>query len=94
MEIPEEYTVTHRDESFLPYNSGIDSPAKILIFSTEINLRALTTTGHWFVDDTFKTAPELFYQIYTIHALLTTSCHVSMHFYQARQSKPTRCSSS
>jgi hypothetical protein len=35
MEIPEEYTVTHRDEPFLLYDSGIDSPARILIFSTE-----------------------------------------------------------
>jgi hypothetical protein len=67
MEIPEEYTITHRDEPFLLYDSGIDSPARILIFSTETNLRALTTTGHWFADGTFKTAPELFYQIYTIH---------------------------
>jgi hypothetical protein len=41
MEIPEEYTVTHRDEPFLLYDSGIDSPARILIFSTETNLRAL-----------------------------------------------------
>ena len=70
MEIPEEYTVTHRDEPFLLYDSGIDSPARILVFSTETNLRALTTTGHWFADGTFKTAPELFYQIYTIHALV------------------------
>jgi hypothetical protein len=54
----------------LLYDSGIDSPARILIFSTETNLRALTTTGHWFADGTFKTAPELFYQIYTIHALV------------------------
>ena len=38
------------------------------------------TTGHWFADDTFKTAPELFYQIYTMHALV----------YQTRQSKPTK----
>jgi hypothetical protein len=50
MEIPEEYTVTHTDEPFLLYDSGIDSPARILIFSTETNLRALTTTGHWFAD--------------------------------------------
>ena len=45
MEIPEEYTVTHRDEAFLLYDSGTDSQARILIFSTETNLRALTTTG-------------------------------------------------
>ena len=70
MEIPEEYTVTHRDEPFLLYDSGIDSPVRILVFSTETNLRALTTTGHWFADGTFKTAPELFYQIYTIHTLV------------------------
>ena len=44
MEIPEEYTVTHRDEPFFLYDSGIDSPARILIFSTETNLRALTTS--------------------------------------------------
>jgi hypothetical protein len=49
MEIPEEYTVTHRDEPFLLYDSGIDSPVRILVFSTDTNLRALTTTGHYWV---------------------------------------------
>ena len=66
MDVPEEYTVTHSDEPFLLYDNGIDSPARILIFSTETNLNALTTIGHWFADGTFKTPPELFYPIYTI----------------------------
>lgn len=70
MVIPEKYKVTNSDEPFLLYDSGIDSPNRMLIFSTETNLRALTTTGHWFADGTFKVAPELFYQVFTIHALV------------------------
>jgi hypothetical protein len=34
MEIPEEYTVTHTDEPFLLYDSGIDSPARIQLVTT------------------------------------------------------------
>jgi hypothetical protein len=70
MTIPQQYQVTHSDEPFLLYDSGIDRSNRILIYSTETNLRALTTTGHWFADGTFKVAPELFYQVFTIHALV------------------------
>ena len=72
MTIPQQFQVTHSDEPFLLYDStsGIDTSNRILIYSTETNLRALTTTGHWFADGTFKVAPELFYQVFTIHALV------------------------
>ena len=57
MTIPQQYQVTHSDEPSLLYDSDIDRPNRILIYSTETNLSALTSTGHWFADDTFKVAP-------------------------------------
>jgi hypothetical protein len=37
MEIPEEYTVTHRDEPFLLYDSGIDSPVQHMTVTIVLN---------------------------------------------------------
>ena len=66
------FQVTHIDVSFLLYDSDIDTPDRILMYSTETNCRALTTTGHWLADGTFKVAPELCYHVFTTHALVTT----------------------
>ena len=40
------------------------------MFGTIENLNALQTHSHWFVDGTFKVAPELFMQLFTIHGLV------------------------
>ena len=36
------------------------------------NLDVLATCDSWFIDGTFKTVPELFYQLMTIHGKTTT----------------------
>ena len=38
------------------------------IFSTSTNLDLLNRSRLWFADGTFKTVPQIFYQLYTIHA--------------------------
>ena len=69
-EIPEFYTVTDKGDSFLLYDSGIQSGDKrILIFGSDKNLEMLSTSSVWLADGTFKTVPGLFYQLYVIHAL-------------------------
>ena len=67
LHIPEAYTVTTAGEEFLLANIG--QTDKILIFSTTSNLRCLGESELWHADGTFKTAPNIFTQLYTIHCV-------------------------
>ncbi len=42
----------------------------MLIYSTQTSLQLLTTARHWTMDGTFKIVPQLFFQLYTVHALI------------------------
>lgn len=70
--IPDRFRVTHDGQEFLLFDSGPDTNNRMLIFGTLDNIRLLGSTPHWFMDGTFKTAPSLFFQLYTIHALVNT----------------------
>ncbi|XP_022172326.1 uncharacterized protein LOC111035118, partial [Myzus persicae] len=48
---------------------GSDDVNRILLFSTEENLKILSDQYHWFIDGTFKSSPQLFTQLLTIHAI-------------------------
>ncbi|KAL5237010.1 hypothetical protein ACI65C_004420 [Semiaphis heraclei] len=66
----EPYTLTLNNNSFLLYDSGSDDVNRILLFSTEQNLKILASDQcHWFIDGTFKSSPQLFSQVLTIHAI-------------------------
>ena len=68
--IPEGYKKTNKGDNFLQYDSGTNSEdQRILIFGTTSNIEMLSTSNIWLADGTFKTAPNLFYQLYVIHAL-------------------------
>ena len=66
--IPPEFMITAKEENFLLFDSGPEL-TRILIFGTQKNCDLLTTSHIWLADGTFKTAPQLFAQVYTIHAL-------------------------
>jgi hypothetical protein len=66
--IPEEFTQSSSGEPFLLFDSG-PSEDRLLIFSTRRNLQLLAQCEHWYADGTFKTAPPLFSQLYTIHGV-------------------------
>lgn len=51
--------------SFFLFILGED---KILVFSTVCNIQKLSQSIFWIVDDTFKTVPTIFTQLYTIYA--------------------------
>ena len=68
LEFPEKYTKTIDEHPFLLYDSG-PSNDRILLFTTQRNLDLMAQSDHWFADGTFKSAPQLFTQVYTIHAL-------------------------
>ncbi|KAE9523994.1 hypothetical protein AGLY_015641 [Aphis glycines] len=45
---------------------------RILLFSTEKSLNVLRNSDHWFSDGTFSSCPNLFGQLYTIHAVYSS----------------------
>ncbi|KAB0803048.1 hypothetical protein PPYR_00018 [Photinus pyralis] len=57
-------------QQFLMYDSENQlMPGRILIFSTRSNLHLLAQSQEWFADGTFSTAPAIFEQLYTLHAI-------------------------
>lgn len=68
LELADEYKTTFKGEEFLLFDSG---PAmnRLLIFGTSSNLKFLKECDEWYLDGTFKTAPPLFSQLYTIHGM-------------------------
>ena len=68
--LPQMYQLTSTGGQFLRYDSGIGDDGRILIFPSNQGLELLSNSEHWFCDGTFKVCPEIFYQVYTIHALV------------------------
>lgn len=74
--IPRKYSVTKSGELFLLYDSQNDEEdeldcGRIIIFSTEANLRMLFRCKSWSADGTFKCSPSIFYQLFTIMGAVT-----------------------
>ena len=69
LSIPSKYRITHSNEPFLLFDSD-DGSDRIIIFSTLRNPQLLSNTSNWYADGTFKTAPPLFNQIYSIHGIV------------------------
>jgi len=61
-----DFLLTNRNEKFLLVN---DKDSNILLFSTKTNLMFLSNVETIFVDDTFKSCPSLFTQIFIVHGL-------------------------
>ena len=55
------------EKPFLRYDSGIDDPDRILIFTTDEGVKDLEDYSHWAADGTFRSCPLIFYQLYLIH---------------------------
>ena len=76
-------------ERFLLYDNGINAPNRIIIFATDENLRMLCSSNCLFMDGTFKTAPKLFLQMYTIQATLGDSSVPLVFAFLQRNNKQT-----
>lgn len=61
----DEWTQTLRGDKFLFYDNH--EKKRIIIFTTTSNLEYLMMCKHYYIDGTFKVAPPLFKQFYTIH---------------------------
>lgn len=58
---------------FLFFDSGSADPNRFLMFSTTQHLKRLENS-HLFCDGTFDITPDLFHQVYTIHAMIAQKC--------------------
>ena len=68
--IAQPYQLTNGGAQFLLFDCGTGDEKRILIFSTQEAIQLLARNEHWFMDGTFKLCPQIFYQIYTLHALI------------------------
>ena len=68
--LPNNYQVTNRGDHFLLFDSSVGDVNRLIIFAANDAIRLPATNSHWFMDGTFKVCPEIFFQIYTIHALI------------------------
>ena len=89
LRLPDEYQTTSDGRRFLLYDNQLPNhdeedasdsddedqrPPRILIFSSRRQLDILSRSSHAFFDGTFKVAPHLFHQLFTIHALHNGVC--------------------
>ena len=68
-EIPEALKLSHSSDTFLYFDSG-KSDSRILVFATLPALDLLSQSEICHCDGTFSVAPDVFYQIYTIHGVI------------------------
>lgn len=68
--LPDDFQRTERGDRFLLFDSGVGDVNRIIIFATDNAISLLAENPHWFMDGTFKVCPEIFFQVYTVHALL------------------------
>ena len=69
-DVPEQYLKLDDGTPFLLCDSGRDDPDRFLIFGSTDALEMLAESSRWHGDGdgTFKTAPLIFKQMYSIHA--------------------------
>ena len=60
--------MTLKGEAFLLFDSGFGDERRMIIFASRKFLSILSECRHWYCDGTFKVVPDLFFQLYTIHA--------------------------
>ena len=68
-EIPEPLKLTHSGDTFLYFDSG-KSDSRVLVFATLPALDLLSQSEICHCDGTFSVAPDVFYQVYTIHGVI------------------------
>jgi hypothetical protein len=70
------------------FGSGVDDIDRILICSTDEHLDAMVRNTNWFIDGTFKCAPDIFYQDFTVQVLIAGS--IVPVLYQTNSVQPMK----
>ncbi|KAL0895896.1 hypothetical protein ABMA27_011914 [Loxostege sticticalis] len=69
IDVPAEYRMVEK-EIFLARDVKYGNDNRLLLFCTKGNLKVLFNSQIWILDGTFKTCPDIFTQLYSIHALV------------------------
>lgn len=73
LELGEDCKFTLQGKSFLRCNVTCDDGARVIVFTTDENIRHLASSRTWLMDGTFKTVSRLFEQLYTVHGYVQGS---------------------
>ncbi|CAF4735984.1 unnamed protein product, partial [Rotaria sp. Silwood1] len=66
--LPEKLRKTYCYEDFI-----LHEDKNLIIFTTKTNLSILKQNKHWFADGTFKVCSNDYYQLFTLHAMMTNA---------------------
>ncbi|KII64467.1 hypothetical protein RF11_03874 [Thelohanellus kitauei] len=66
--IPNEYQMTEAGDRFLFFDDSSIQNNRVIIFMSDSCSDILSTSKHIYFDGTFKTIPNIFYQMFSIHA--------------------------
>lgn len=70
IELSKKYRNLPSGENFWLFNTCIGDENRILIFRIDQTLSLLSRSPNWFMDGTFTIVPEIFFQLYVVHALI------------------------
>ena len=76
-------------KTFLIYDSDLHDSERILIFSTLRNIELLSWSNTIFSDGTYKTVPNQFVQLFTIHGLVRNFVFPLVFCLTVRQTEDT-----
>ncbi|XP_034944394.1 uncharacterized protein [Chelonus insularis] len=86
LQLLDEYKKTYNNELFLLHDSGGDRN-RFLVFTTVKNLNFLTKCEQWLSDGTFKSVPNIFSQLYTIHGYMSSKSVPLVYLLAPNKSK-------
>lgn len=89
LEIIDPYNKTLEGERFLLYDSGVEDEDRLIIYATDDDLRRLCASEVVYCDGTFKCAPRLFKQLFTIHAVVFGEVFPLVYAITTRQNQAT-----
>jgi hypothetical protein len=87
--IPEnqKFTIVREDqnydegEPFYYEDSNLESPYRVIVFTTARNLALMEKHNNWYGDGTFNVAPKLMTQLYTIQIIIRQKCLPMVYAY-------------
>lgn len=85
-EVPQAYR-NLQGEKWLLFDNGSDSSHRILVFGLQSTIRQMSTSSMWFGDGTFKSAPRLVRQLYTLHYSYHENVVLGLTVLMANRSK-------
>ena len=80
--------LTHDGSQFLLWDSGKEDVERIVMFATQENLQRLHASQTWLGDGTFKVAPRVFFQLYTVHAFVNSKVTPPVYAFLPNKTAP------